>query len=969
MNNNNNQLFGEENRSGNNLLHVASSPTNSTTNSSTLLSTSPVSVTSLHGDNHHYHLSPPTPTNTTIFNNNVNNTNNKPVQVDHTTTVNNTKQVSISTTVTTANTTTTINKEINKKDFKKEEYLKRKKIKQQHKRKLRKIISFFKNLFNILNNQSSWFILSILFIFIALVITLPLAFFEGVRRTNINDQNIAYSILMPLRNLINRNKAWVNYFATTPSFGETFCNYTKLQHCRSNGLLDCNVKYPYNLQDASLTINMYTQFARYYNSSVFSIRVIGHDGREMIRIDNKENGKGYIEPVRATKLQSKAGLPFYNDYFAGRSVNDSYSPIIELYRENVTSGVFLPFTPVTRVQRTMLCDLNTDSNELDYLFKGKLDDSKLVRGNDGKLMMRAGFVIIVLKMTSVLNSAHEVADQHDIMLINDRGQYLFNNQNSSKEFLQDIYSNSLNDNYNNNTNNNYNSLFTKEDYDNTTLNYILQNIKKNNNNPLTTISASSSRKTLFYSSFNTGSENLIAISTRDMQYIFYNGFYLIVVGLFGIFFIVTMFTLFALVQTLNIENLLITKYNLTTALQNQMKLSTDIRDNYEKIYYSLIPDEMLEKLIQFQKGNDGNAIIDNDLNNNYYEKEQLFEMKKNTVAVSLHIDFKPSRIYENGERLTSDKFIKYFAEVNDLLKKIATFHGFHSVNVNSRKMLFIKTMPNDEDEDSEIHSESSSSNNLKQQKQKSSARRNSTSSSSSLHGSAYDYLLSSIQFIISVNYIFNGKNYYINECDKELNLPKVITSMHVGNCYVGISPKQIPCLNAYGELIDRLCDMSNQCKDWKNIYISECVYTKLQIASSILSDYCKLSIQRGINPTSSQLKLKSLELLGLNSGVNNNSHNSSNSSISTPTTSYVSQFGSQSSLNNGVNNIISGMNEGKGIIPKTSLSNHKDFILYTMTPSLLSDEAGGLGEIRKNDHELFNAFFVPKDVEDKLILE
>ncbi|KAL9647734.1 hypothetical protein ABK040_015222 [Willaertia magna] len=857
--------------------------------------------------------------------------------------------------------TTTTEKEVKKKK-KKQQTKQLNKTSNKNKKKnhlKRKIISFIKNINHLLNNQCSQITFSILFIILVLIITLPFAFFEGIRRTNLNDQNICHSILIPLQTLINRNSAWVNYFATTPSFGETFCNYTKLQHCKLNGFNNCAENYPYNLKDATMTINTYLQFAKAYNATVSNIRVINHDGREMIRIDNKDLGKGYFEPLRVTQLQNKATTTFYGDYLAGKSVNGSYATIVQLNKED--GALVIPYTPVTRIQRTILCDLREDEF---YLFKSN-NDSKIVIASDGSKMMRSGFVIINLKMSTIFNSAHEIAKNNNIMMINDRGQYLFHNQNSSKEFMQDINNSYINA-----------SLFTREDYNNDTLNHIIKH-------QLDELPLTYGTNTLFYSAINTTSETLFVVISRDLQFVFYNGFYIIIVGLFGIFFVVTMSTLFALIKRNNVENVLITKQNLIIALNNQMKMSSDIRDNYEKIYYSLIPEDLMIKLKQYQKQKIINNICDN---NNFIEKDQLFEMKKNTVAISLQVDFNPSKI---RCKLSSDKFLQYFAKVTEILKKIAKFHGFNQTNVNSKKFIFLKSMSNEEEEDVDIQSSSEAATTFNSTKKfsKSGSVANTTTtttttsgSTSSLEitGNAYDYLLSTVQFIMTIHYLFNSNNNYsIYLDDHKINLPKITIAMHVGNCYVGISKAdQIPCLYAYGELMDRLVDMSDQFGSgnhdccWKNIYISEFVFTKLQIAFSILSDYCKLASQKGINTTiNTQVKLRSLELLGINNNLNG-TNNATVNSVSSPISLFGSGHSSTSLFGSSHSPIVvSNNNNEKGAsmcIPKTSLANRKDFILYTVQP-YCGEEGGGLDEIRRKTPEVFNNYFIPKDLEDKLI--
>ncbi|KAL9656166.1 hypothetical protein ABK040_007783 [Willaertia magna] len=793
------------------------------------------------------------------------------------------------------------------KDVKKKVMAKNKKA--RHKNKTSKRIArCLSKCASMSSTQSFWYILTFVIVCLVLALTLSLAFYAGLTIKTKEDKTEMDTLLDPFSLYFQRTSGWASYFAESPSVVETLCNYTK-----SNLYKQMNLTNNIEEHEFKWITNLFYEYSKSFNVTIYQVRFVTHEGIELIRVDNKETGNGTFGTFVNSTLQNISTRSYYKEYYTGNSVNSTWFSTFSLS----TDSAITDMKPIVRVQKTMLCSVTDDEINLFSNYK-----NIIVRRSDGSLAMRAGFVLISMLMKYNLDIAKESAASQNIFIMNDKGQYIFHNLNSSKEWAQVF-----------NLTTTSSSLFTLEDYSPEALEHIKTNAALGTYLPYT-----NGRHTLFYASRSTNAETYYAVQVRIINDLFYSGFFVIVAGLFFIFMFVTLLILVLLAQRNNLEEQQSTKTHLITVLENQFKKSTEQKTSYEKGFYSLIPLDMLDKLLTAK---------------NLYNSHQIYDFKKHCVIVNFQIHFHPESLSEKHSpinQLSCQRFCQYTSEVYHVLRNILRLHGFSRVGIHADRFVCIKYLASYEEVDEE-YGESSTDLTSTGKENKSASKRTTKASSTISGGSSsttafdgYEHLLSAVQLALSTHYLFNEGKHYIQlpfghqdaELDEiqdglidptavitysKLPFPKVTTFIHTGEGFLGTLEESIPCLHVFGDLTDRIEEMNSQFSRAKLVYLSETTHTKLMIAASLERDAMKLgkhnsgTTPRGTN--NENIKAKLLELLGI--GMDSNSSDIASNS------------------------------------EKVTLVNHKDFLLYKMEPHILKD----VDEIRRNDPEFFFANFIP----------
>ncbi|KAL9644644.1 hypothetical protein ABK040_015383 [Willaertia magna] len=725
--------------------------------------------------------------------------------------------------------------------------------KKRKKRRERKIAAWLRHVILILTNQILLFVLLAIISILCIGTTVIISYVEGQRMGKSSQSSIVSSILNPLQSVLKENSDWIEYFTESLTVGHIICNATKnfllsqsyisaktkLLQNNPNFYSQTNLatissntaekQFKLNLNETNTISNSFYRWANGYITTADQLRYLSHSSMEMIKIENK------IQPNNKT---------------------------------------------ATLIQTTGLVDRSDTGPYIDYL-KGSYNEHRVTNiGTNDKLKLFAGYMIGTTNLQPFFSQLKRVVPENSalrVMIINMLGQYYFDSKNNTKAFLHYIpkYQNISSSQ----------SLFTKEDYDNSTLTQLLEGSRTKRYDPLWF-----KGRTLYYTDFSTDSETYIVIVEEQLQDVIFRGFYCIVDGLFVFFMFVNFVMIVFIFQRDKIEKLLNSTNNLKTAMtENQQQL---------------IKQQSI--LMKNQNG----------IDTNYYEEV------KDVVFVNLFMDFKVTQLQQcicqnlskdksNDNFLISHEVVKhkplspkrlmeYTSVVMDVLKELCWFHGFNIVDSSSNQLkcyrintlisnnttnknathnqptLTGNSLSQREDVDvatsgSEVVDDNTESKSANSFASLSSSQQTPTSlispskslkslTSANLHWiidtpyKCYEHIVSAMYLAFSIFYITNTyglkfKDEDGNEdCYAVIPFPKISIAMLIGDSDFTIIDNGIPCLHVFGEATSKLLKgmirqeviCKRETREEDCLLLSDVLFTKIQIISSIMNDRVRL---------------------------------------------------------------------------------------------------------------------------------
>ncbi|KAL9653562.1 hypothetical protein ABK040_000482 [Willaertia magna] len=748
----------------------------------------------------------------------------------------------------------------------------------------------------VIANQLLWLTILLVIAILCVATTVVLAYVEGRKLGKTSRNNIAKSIVEPLHLEITKNSDWINYFADSLTVGGVFCNATKKFLTSVNfvkektKLLEKDPNFYSNTNTIAISNNTAEKlfslttaekssinnafyiWTSYQLDTIDHIRLLSHSAMEMIKVDNRIQNNKTVTSIQ-TALVNRADAPPYIPYLNGESNENVVFGVLDLKRGSSYNIIPTPLVALLRSQRTILCDLS--ESEWSTLNTTLIKDRITSRSN-GKQVLKAGFMVGSINLNAFFSKTTKVVPSNSflrVMIINQSGQYYFDSVNSTKAFLHYLpkYQNISSSQ----------SIFTKEDYDNSTLSQVIDGCLSGTYEPIWY-----KGKTLYYTDFSTNAETFYVVVEEQIQDVIYRGFYTIVVGLFVFFMFVTFTIVLFIFQRDKIENLLISSTNLRKAMEENGKEQMEFRDMYEMAYFSLVPESIIMKN---PKGLD-----------NYYEHV------KDAVFTNMYCDFKVTQLQQcicqqhstpekvKTDRLTSNvyvikktplsakRFIQYSEKVMSVLKKVCWFHGFNIIDSSSNQLKCYRNntcQQTPQVQQSKEHfsrddlslndiaaddAETKSGTSLSQSVVISPSKSTQTLSSASSHWiadtpySCYEHIVSGIYLTLSLFYICQNYSLQFEDDEDErdhcfavIPFPKISIALHIGDSNFAVIDQGIPCWKTFGKTFNRLQGMLNQeviCKresqsmDYNNncLLLSDAVFSKIQIISSIMNDRVNL---------------------------------------------------------------------------------------------------------------------------------
>ncbi|KAL9643216.1 hypothetical protein ABK040_014674 [Willaertia magna] len=785
----------------------------------------------------------------------------------------------------------------------------------KRRRRNRKIAACLRQVVSVLTNQILWFILLAIIGVLCVGTTVIISYVEGQRMGKSSQSSIASSILKPLQAVLNENSDWIEYFTESLTVGQIICNATKnfllsqsyttaktkLLQNNPNFYSQTNIatissnnaekQFKLTSNETSKITSSFYRWANGYINTADQLRYLSHSGMELIKIENKVQNNKTVTLIQTTGLVDRSDTPAYQDYLRGSFNERTWFSFLDLKRGKTYSDIQIPYVQLVRSQKSILCEL-TESEWASFNMT-LIKDRVTSVGTDGKQMLFAGYMIGTTNLNPFFSQLKEVVPENSklrVMIINMLGQYYFDSKNSTKAFLHYIpkYQNISSSQ----------SLFTMEDYDNSTLTQLLEGSRTKKYDPLWY-----QGRTLYYSDFSTDSETYLVIVEEQMQDVIYRGFYCIVDGLFVFFMFVNFVMIVFIFQRDKIEKLLNTATNLKTAMTDNQQQLIEQRNMYEIAYYSLIPESILMK-------------NQNGLDPNYYEDV------RDAVFVNLFMDFKVTQLQQcicqqvstipkdksntsffipheivKHKPLSSKRLIEYTSAVMEVLKEVCWFHGFNVVDASSSQLKCYRinaststgatgtrvqspptqagnssSLHEDQDATTEVddNTESKSANSFASHHSGHSSSQTPTSivspsksmrslTAANLHWiidtpyKCYEHIVSAMYLAFSIFYISHTYGLKFKDEDGDENcyavipFPKISIAMHIGDSDFTIIENGIPCLHVFGETTSKLRGMVRQeviCRKEAHeadcLLLSDVIFTKIQIISSIMNDRVRL---------------------------------------------------------------------------------------------------------------------------------